>query len=426
MPLNPPINKAFEPLWTTDRRYTLLTGGRGSLKSSTVSNWLVEQLCLPDNFILFSRFTMNSAEKSIMPEVFAAIDRYDLKDVFKKSGNDIINQYTGSFVSFTGLKEGSKTNTARLKGINAYNIWVVDEAEEFVDELSFDRVDDSIRKTELVDGELVDKNRVVMIMNPTTDAHWIYKRWFSKTYTHKEYHGYQVQMSTHPMVTHIHTTFHIAKNFLPKSWLDKEREFRELAEDKAMPKLENESHRIRYFNNYIGGWIDVAEGAVFKNWRIGKFDDTLPFIYGQDYGFSDHPTTLVKVAVDERKKIIYAKEIYGSPGLSTQDIANLNNKYAIGAPIIADGSQDRLISELIQRGNKIYKADRRPHTVVPQITTMQCYTLVLEGVNLIDNAKKYKWKVGKEVVDKVDDDYLDGVRYGFAALSTKSRSPRFN
>ena len=46
------------------------------------------------------------------------------------------------------------------------------------------------------------------------------------------------------------------------------------------------------------------EGAIFTSFEIGNFDTSLPYAYGQDYGFTIDPTTLVKVAVDEKKKAL--------------------------------------------------------------------------------------------------------------------------
>ena len=58
------------------------------------------------------------------------------------------------------------------------------------------------------------------------------------------------------------------------------------------------------------------EGAIFTNFEIGSFDTSLPYAYGQDYGFTIDPTTLAKVAVDEKKKIIYCDEqLYSTQGM---------------------------------------------------------------------------------------------------------------
>ena len=62
----------YEPLFRRDRRggprYTVITGGRASGKSTAVSTATVCDTYRDDKTILYSRQTMTSAEISIIPE----------------------------------------------------------------------------------------------------------------------------------------------------------------------------------------------------------------------------------------------------------------------------------------------------------------------------------------------------------------------
>ncbi len=62
------INKVYNPLYTSDKRYFLITGGRGSLKSTTIHDFVSRLTYQIGQGILFTRYTMTSAEKSIIPE----------------------------------------------------------------------------------------------------------------------------------------------------------------------------------------------------------------------------------------------------------------------------------------------------------------------------------------------------------------------
>ena len=44
------------------------------------------------------------------------------------------------------------------------------------------------------------------------------------------------------------------------------------------------------------------------------------YIFGQDFGFSVDPTTLIKVAVDRDRRTMWVKTMYTKPGLSTKEI----------------------------------------------------------------------------------------------------------
>ena len=66
----------------------------------------------------------------------------------------------------------------------------------------------------------------------------------------------------------------------------------------------------KYNHIMLGGWLQKAEGVIYKNWRYGEFDTTLPYFFGSDYGFNPDPDVLVKVAIDHKQKYIYVKECF--------------------------------------------------------------------------------------------------------------------
>ena len=63
------LNDKYEPLFRTpDTRYVLVKGGRGSGKSYAVSTANLVETYNDNLKILYSRYTMDSAEISIIPE----------------------------------------------------------------------------------------------------------------------------------------------------------------------------------------------------------------------------------------------------------------------------------------------------------------------------------------------------------------------
>ena len=193
------INSAFKKLYTTKKRYILLTGGRGSLKTSTVHDFIIRLTYEKGHGVLFTRYTMASAEMSIIPEFKLVLDRLNLTSQFKITRNKAVNKKTGSFIFFSGVKTTSGNQTANLKSISGITTLVIEEGEDFDDRDSFTIIDDSIRTK----GK---QNRVIWIQNPSTKDHFIYEDWikpFSRTI---DVRGYKVSVSDHPMVEHIHTT----------------------------------------------------------------------------------------------------------------------------------------------------------------------------------------------------------------------------
>ena len=129
------INKVYQPLYTTDKRYILVTGGRGSLKSTTVHDFICRLTYQMGQGILFTRYTMTSATKSIIPEFIETLKRNNSEVNFHVTKDKIINLTTGSFIIFSGIKTSSGNQTANLKSLSGITTWVIEEGEDFDDEI---------------------------------------------------------------------------------------------------------------------------------------------------------------------------------------------------------------------------------------------------------------------------------------------------
>ena len=165
------LNKKYIPLIRGKQRYHIVSGGRASGKSYSVAAYLLALTLERGNVILFSRYTMSSVNISVFPEFIDKIEELNLQEYYEVTKNEIINIETGSKIIFKGIKTGSSLQTANLKSITNLNIVVIDEAEEIPDESTFDKIDLSARRNDK-------DNKIILIFNPTTKAHWIYERFF--------------------------------------------------------------------------------------------------------------------------------------------------------------------------------------------------------------------------------------------------------
>lgn len=220
-----------------------MTGGRGSAKSFHVSTALLHLTYEKGHIILFTRWTLVSAYISIIPEFIQKIEELDRFEDFEITQTEITNKVTGSKILFKGIKTSQGTATANLKSIAGVTTFVLDEAEELVDEDVFDRIDLSIRTKEIT-------NRVMIVMNPSYKSHWIYKRFLSN--------GKQDN------TTYIHTTYLDNAINLSASFIDQANRV----------KKEN---LLRYRHLFLGEWLDDAEGLLWNRAIIAKaFIDTAP------------------------------------------------------------------------------------------------------------------------------------------------------
>jgi phage terminase large subunit len=171
-----------------------------------------------------------------------------------------------------------------------------------------------------------------------------------------------------------------------------------------------------WWSVYGNGHRMRLQGLVFPNWERGKFPEHLPYIFGQDYGFNPDPTTLVKVAVDEKAKVIYAKYCYHGNKLSTDEIFERNNQITGGKQIIADGAEKRLINELFMRGQNIREAIKGPGSVVDGLRTMSGYRIVIEDTSddkvIQREFDNYAWhdKKSETPIDAWNH-FIDSIRY---------------
>jgi phage terminase large subunit len=389
------LNPKYQPLFSSDSRYFVITGGRGSGKSFAVTVFLNLLTYEKDNGILFTRYTMSSASMSIIPEFVEKIELMGSQSMFDVTKYDIKNTHTGSFIYFSGIKTASGDQTAKLKSISGINTFVLDEAEELIDEETFDKIDYSIRSKDA-------KNRVLLILNPTTKEHWIYQRFFQNRGIPDGFNG------TKDNVTYIHTTYLDNIDNLSDSFIKQ-------LDDMKVRRPQKYQHQI------LGGWLQKAEGVVFTDWQIGKFNSEVPMrCFGLDLGFSRDESVLTEVAVDKQRKIIWVKEHFYKKGLVTSNIYELCNRYAGKELIVVDSSEPRLISELKTRGLNVTPTIKRKGSIVSGIALMQDYNINLEGENIVKEFNNYVWDIRGVKPRDAYNHGVDAMRYAIEYLLVRT------
>ncbi len=381
------LNKKYNPLFSSDARYFIITGGRGSGKSFAVTVFLTLLTMTKGIRILFTRFTMTSAHLSIIPEFLEKIGLLGFDEVFSINKKEVVNTKNNSDILFRGIRTSAGNQTASLKSLQGISTWVLDEAEELVDENIFDTIDLSIREKGI-------HNRVILILNPVTKEHWIYKRFFEDKGIEGGFNGFKDN------VCYIHTNYRDNKENLSQSFLE---------------RIKSIKHRNfkKYQHKILGGWLDKAEGVVFENWSIGEFNpDGLQTSCGMDFGFSVDPDSLTEVAIDKRKRKIYLKEHIYKNGLKSNELAQIILDKVDNKLIIADSAEPRLIADLRHLGVNIKPVKKG--TIESGITRMQDYELIItpESTNIAKELNNYIYadKGSKLYVDNYNH-AIDGVRY---------------
>lgn len=413
------INKKFSKLYTSDKRYFLITGGRGSGKTFAVQDFLIRLLEQVGQGILYTRYTMTSVEKTIIPLFVEHIKLISDLSKYEVTKTLIRHKETGAFILFSGIKTSSGDQTGNLKSLPNITTWVIEEGEDYNNEKSFTDIDDSIRSKAI-------QNRVIWIQNPTHREHFIYKKFFLKSqvneviddsFTYVDNDGKTskivYQKSTHTQVEHIHTTY-----------LDNLKNLDELKIKQWNNALIDDPRF--WANKYGGAWVDMMEGAIFEhvNWIDAMPNELKRFSYGMDFGFTNDPTTFIKCGVSDGE--LFAERWIYQHEMTTNDIDTALKRLGVKKTdsIIADSADPKTIRELRLLGWLIIGAKKGADSIrfgisqikkYKKLNIVHCEFWKMEQISYIWAKDSKTGQATGEPIDKFNH-LWDPLRYGIQGL----------
>lgn len=398
-----PIHSVYNPLYNNDDKFiVLITGGRGSGKSFEISRFIERLTFEKGQKILFSRYTMTSADKSIIPEVKEKIDGDGTDEFFDVTKDRITNTRTGSEIIFMGIKTSSGNQTAKLKSIQGLSTFVVDEAEEWVSEEEYERLVLSLRKKGV-------KNTVIIVMNPADTSHFVYQKYIKDNHKVVDHLGYPVQISTHPDVLHIHTTYEDNLQYLSQEFLSTVERMKEEDPDK-------------FAKTVAGQWSELRAGLIYPKYQVV---DVIPSYVkqagiGLDFGYTNDPSAAVLCGVHGND--LYVDELFYKRGMGYQELAESLMPY--DCPVFADSAEPREIDEIENisksKGNRviIHAVRKGAGSVLSGIQKTQEMNIKItrRSQNVRYEIGRYCWELDRfgEVTNKpvqTDDHAMDAIRY---------------
>jgi len=211
----------------------------------------------------------------------------------------------------------------------------------------------------------------------------------------------------------------IKSNFADNPYLP-ENELQNILMKKDKPGFEN------WWRVYGLGEMGRLEGAVFTNWRFGEFDETLPKIYGLDFGFHPDPDVFSENAIDIKHRKIYARELFQKNGQTPdQLISSLNEHVGRRELIVADSSEKRLIADLSSHFN--IRGIHKVGSVTEWLRKMQGYEIIIteNSKNIERELRNYQWHDKKAGIP-IDafNHFIDEIRYCLMEVETARRGIR--
>jgi len=392
----------------------LVSGGRDSGKTFGTSVFSAIAAKDYGHRIMYTRYTMSSTDQSISKSIENRIELLGIEDSFDSISNHYVCKEGKGEIVITGQKTSSNKQTAKMKGIEDFTIFITDEGEELQSFDDWDKARKSIRGQDV-------QCLSIIIFNPPTKEHFIYTEFWEDMEVEEGFCGIKDN------VLYIHTTYldnyeHLAEH--NKREYDKLKEQFDEYESLNTVERENASPKLRknwkkYKSVAKGGFLEIAEGVIYEDWHKGEFDTSLPYCYGMDFGFDD-PDVMVKLAVDNQKKLIYVHQELNKNGLGTNQLGEILIEIAgHDNLIIGDAAQRRLINDLYNLGLNIRKCKKGHGSVGRTIKAVQGYTLVVtpESRDVHKALNNYVWHDKRSGVPRNEYKHFpDAIGYGAVEL----------
>ncbi len=367
--------RVFSEITNARRNGYTTVSEQGSSRSAKTYNtviWIVCQcLAVPKTTVSICRATLPSLKGSVLRdfiEILQRIGEYNDKCYNK---TDLIYTFpNGSWVEFF-----SCDNETKLRG-RKRKILFVNEANE-------------LKFLEWQQLQLRTTQFSIIDYNPSfSDEHWI------------------CEVNKDPR------TYHFISTYKDNPFL----------EQKVIDEIESLKRKnYSLWQIYGLGQQAQVEGLVFRNVdvveRIPETGYRRRRFLGVDFGYTNDPTAIVDVLIEEETKTLYIDELCYRTSMLTSDIvAELKPQGAV--KVISESADPRLVQEIYRAGINIHPVVKYQGSVEAGLTKMQEYKIVItkHSTNVIKEFRNYTYsqdKEGKWLNTPIDvwNHAIDAIRY---------------
>lgn len=392
----------------------LVSGGRDSSKTFSVGAFTSLGAADYNHRILYTRYTMTSTDNSITSALDNRMQMLTVDNEFTYANHDYLHKSSKGKISITGHKTSSGNQSAKLKSLEDYSMFITDEGEELPNYEDWKKIKLSVRAKDVQCISLIS-------FNPPPKTHWLYKEFYENVPI-----GFNGVIGN---VMYIHTTYldNGKANIAEHNWNEYERlrliyesYLATAPEDRLLlPKRLVKDYK-QYKDVILGSFRDSAEGVIF-DYEIGEFvEPEYGAVYGADHGFT-HPTTFIKVYVDKDNKKIYLKETFYKTQQTTTQIYDAVKDEVGFIRVWCDSAVPMFIKDLHNRNLNI-RACKKPK-IKDSINAILDFELIVDkdSLNLINELNNYRWSDKRE--DEPVDAFnhcIDAARYAITHILTEN------
>jgi PBSX family phage terminase large subunit len=392
------INRSID-----DREYReyYLEGGRGSTKSSYVSEKIIELLeNNPRMCALAGRQVKDTLKDSVYAQFEWAIDTLSetyphIKSDYKltKSPLEITKQSTGQKIYFRGADDYGKIKSLKPPKDMYIGITWYEEADQFKGMNEIRKINQSLIRG----GE--DFIQFYTYNTPASSQHFI---------------NIEKIIPKPTRLVHLSDYRQVPKKWLGQAFID-EAEFLKSINEKL------------YQNEYLGLMTGTG-GLVFENIELRDITDkeieTFDYIYqGLDFGWFPDPLAWTKCCFDSNKRILYIFDEFVVNKMSNADVwAHLQKEKGVTNDdmIIADSAEPKSIGDFRSYGSSMRGAEKGAGTVEYSMKWLSALAkIVIDPKRCPVSAQEfstYEYDTDKDgnyisgYVDK-DNHCIDSIRY---------------
>ena len=408
------FNPAFVPIFTDPNRYVLLYGGRDSAKSYTAAQVLVYRL-LAERYCkaVLLRKVFADIRESQFQTVLDVIEAWDLGHFFTSTVSPlhVTCELNGNSIIARGLDKAHK-----LKSIKDPTLVWVEEADEI-------QLEDFIKSdTSLRSGGRGSLLQMILTFNPEHEEGWIPDMFFPPKSSFERDDGrFHSVKSTRPRTTILHTTYRDNRFMDPQNV--------ELYESLGAVLVQGDN----WFRVYCRGlWGNALRGLDFPDVNfVNAFpdrQDCKKFGFGLDFGFTNHPTALVRCAL-AHGELYFQEETYRTglfnirnprrPGDASIEAEMERAQVGRNDEIIADSAEPKSIQELRSAGFRIQGVPKPGGSLEASLNAMKRYTInVVGSPNGKKELRSYRYpedRDGNLTNTPIDawNHFIDAARYWF-------------
>ena len=357
----------FNRAYRSTNRITCLQGGTRSSKTYSLCQlFIIKALQETGKTFTIVRKTLPACKGSVYRDFLNIVKELEMYSEEYHNKSELSFTLNGNLIEFISVDQPTK-----IRGRKRNYLWL-NEANEFSYE---DWTQLILRTTE----------QIYLDYNPSDPYSWIYEK-----------------VLTRDDCTFIKSTY-LANPFLDEDTITEIERLKDIDPD--------------YWRVYGLGEIGTIQTMIFRNFELVDDMQGRLIGYGLDFGFTNSPTALVEIRVQDDN--LYIKELLYQKRLTNTDLANKLKEFGINrqTEIIGDSAEPKSIEEIHRQGFNI-KPAKKGAGIHLGLDIMRRYKIHItkDSLNAIKEFRGYKWATDKNgdvlnVPVKVNDHLVDATRY---------------